>query len=148
MKTKRKSSTSLPLRPQSGYLAPGVFVEEIAITANPIPGLATRTIDARSYVSKLQNSIDQNTQWAVFESNDERLWAKLRATIENLLTTEWRNGNLVGIAPKDAFFVRCDRSIMTQSDLENGRLICTVGVAVRRPAEFEIFDISKNVVVA
>ena len=148
MKTKPKSSTLSPLKPQPAYLAPGVFVEEVATTTSPIPGVSTRTIDVRSYVNKLEKSIDRGTQWAVFEPNDERLWAKLRATIENLLTTEWRNGKLVGSAPKDAFFVRCDRSTMTQEDLENGRLICTIGVAVIKPAEFVIFNICKNVAVA
>jgi len=134
--------------PQSKYLVPGVYVEEIATTTIPTPDASTRKLDVRSYVNKLEASIDLGTQWAVFEPNDERLWAKLRATIENLLTTEWRNGKLVGSASKDAFFVRCDRSSMTQDDLAKGRLICVIGVAVTKPAEFVIFNVSKNVAVS
>ena len=148
MKTKPKSPTLSPLNPQPEYLAPGVFVEEVAATKSPTPGISARTFDVRSYVNKLEASIDRDTQWAVFEPNDERLWARLRAIIENLLTTEWRNGKLVGSAPKDAFFVRCDRSSMTQDDLAKGRLICVIGVAVTKPAEFVIFNVSKNVAVS
>jgi hypothetical protein len=127
---------------------PGVYVEKIVSTTSPTPDTSTRTLDVRNYVNKLEASIDLGTQWAVFEPNDEILWAKLRATIENLLTTEWRNGKLVGNAAKDAFFVRCDRSSMTQDDLVNGRLVCVIGVAVTKPAEFVVFNISKNVAVS
>ena len=147
MKTKPKSASLSSSMPQSKYLVPGVYVEEIATTTIPTPDASTRKLDVRSYVNKLEASIDLGTQWAVFEPNDERLWAKLRATIENLLTTEWRNGKLVGSASKDAFFVRCDRSSMTQDDLAKGRLICVIGVAVTKPDEFVIFNICKNVAV-
>jgi Bacteriophage tail sheath protein len=50
---------------------------------------------------------------------------------------------LVGAAPDQAFFVRCDWSTMTQADIDAGRLVCVVGVAVVRPAEFVIIRIAQ-----
>lgn len=101
-------------------------------------------VNVRRYFNYLERSIDNGTQWAVFEPNGERLWANIRQTVEDFLYTEWRNGALLGSSPKEAFFVRCDRSTMTQNDLDNGRLICQVGVAVIKPAEYVIFQIGQK----
>lgn len=91
----------------------------------------------------LEHSIDRATQWVVFEPNNEALWLRVRLTIELFLTDVWRTGALMGTSPKDAFFVRCDRSTMSQGDLDNGRLICLIGVAPTKPAEFVIFRIGQ-----
>lgn len=101
-------------------------------------------VNVRRYMNYLEASIDRGTQWAVFESNGERLWANVRETISAFLYNEWVNGALLGASAKEAFFVRCDRSTMTQSDLDNGRLICLIGVAVLKPAEFVIFRIGQK----
>jgi phage tail sheath protein FI len=101
-------------------------------------------INVRRYFLFLERSIEKSTQWAVFEPNGEALWANIRTTIEDFLYNEWRNGHLLGESPKEAFFVRCDRSTMTQNDLDNGRLVCQIGVAPLRPAEFVIFRISQK----
>jgi phage tail sheath protein FI len=79
----------------------------------------------------------------VFEPNGEQLWANVRRTIENFLINEWQRGALLGDKPEKAFFVRCDRSTMTQSDLDNGRLIGLIGVAPLKPVEFVIFRIGQ-----
>jgi phage tail sheath protein FI len=79
----------------------------------------------------------------VFESNGERLWANVRDTLTAFLYNEWVSGALLGGSPREAFFVRCDRSTMTQNDLDNGRLICLIGVAPVKPAEFVIFRIGQ-----
>jgi uncharacterized protein len=100
-------------------------------------------ISVRRYFAYLEHSIDKGTQWAVFENNGDRLWANIRLTVEDFLFNEWRNGALLGLRPEDAFFVRCDRSTMTQNDLDNGRLVCQIGVAVVKPAEFVIFRIGQ-----
>jgi Bacteriophage tail sheath protein len=92
----------------------------------------------------LEESIDEGTQWVVFEPNDQVLWAKVRRTIENFLVRVWRSGALLGATQDEAFFVLCDRSTMTQDDLDNGRLICLIGVAPVKPAEFVIFRISQK----
>lgn len=101
-------------------------------------------VNVRRYFNYLEASIDRSTQWAVFEPNGERLWANVRQTIADFLYTEWKNGALLGSRPEEAFFVRCDRSTMTQNDLDNGRLICLVGVAAIKPAEFVIFRIGQK----
>ena len=101
-------------------------------------------VNVRRYFNYLERSIDVGTQWAVFEPNGERLWANIRETISSFLVSEWRSGALLGSSPKEAFFVRCDRSTMDQNDLDNGRLICLIGVAVVKPAEFVIFRIGQK----
>jgi phage tail sheath protein FI len=101
-------------------------------------------VNVRRYFIYLENSIDRSTQWAVFEPNGERLWASIRTTIESFLFNEWKQGALMGTTPEEAFFVRCDRSTMTQQDFDQGRLICEIGVAALKPAEFVIFRIGQK----
>jgi hypothetical protein len=101
-------------------------------------------VNVRRYFLFLERSIDKSTQWVVFEPNGERLWANVRSAVEDFLYNEWFNGRLLGGSPKEAYFVRCDRSTMTQNDLDNGRLVCLVGVAPLTPAEFVIFRIGQK----
>lgn len=100
-------------------------------------------INVRRLFLFLEESIDEGTQWVVFEPNNERLWARVRQTITQFLTTVWRDGALMGLTPEEAFFVKCDRTTMTQDDIDNGRLICIIGVAPVKPAEFVIFRITQ-----
>ena len=100
-------------------------------------------ISLRRYFAYLERSIDRSTQWAVFENNGPELWGKIRRAVEDFLYNEWVAGGLLGAKPEQAYFVRCDRSTMTQNDLDNGRLVCLVGVAPVRPAEFVIFRIGQ-----
>ncbi len=100
-------------------------------------------VNLRRYFAYLERSIERGTQWVVFENNSEPLWANVRRTVEDFLFNEWKSGHLMGERPQEAYFVRCDRSTMTQNDLDNGRLICLVGVAPVRPAEFVIFRIGQ-----
>ena len=101
-------------------------------------------INVRRYFIYLEHSIDRSTQWAVFEPNGERLWSNIRDTVTSFLFNEWRSGALLGSSPDQAYFVRCDRSTMTQADLDNGRLVCEIGVAVLKPAEYVIFRIGQK----
>jgi len=101
-------------------------------------------LNVRRYFLFLERSIEKGTQWAVFEPNGEALWANVRTTIDDFLFNEWKNGHLLGGDPKAAYFVRCDRSTMTQNDIDNGRLVCEIGVAPLRPAEFVIFRIGQK----
>jgi hypothetical protein len=101
-------------------------------------------LNVRRYFNYLGASIDRGTQWAVFEPNGEMLWANVRGTIADFLYNEWRNGALLGSKPEEGYFVRCDRTTMTQNDLDNGRIICLIGVAVVKPAEFVIFRIGQK----
>jgi phage tail sheath protein FI len=100
-------------------------------------------VNLRRYFAYLERSIDKGTQWAVFEPNGEQLWANVRRTIEDFMLNEWQSGALLGDKPDKAYFVKCDRSTMSQNDLDNGRLVCLIGVAPLRPAEFVIFRIGQ-----
>ncbi len=98
-------------------------------------------VNVRRLLIFIEASIDRGLQWVVFEPNAEPLWARVRRTISNFLTTVWRNGALEGTTREEAYFVKCDRTTMTQADIDNGRLICVIGVAPVKPAEFVIIRI-------
>jgi phage tail sheath protein FI len=96
-------------------------------------------INVRRLFIYVEKSIFNGTQWVVFEPNNEQLWALVRQSISAFLTTVWQTGALAGTTQDQAFFVQCDRTTMTQDDLDNGRLICIIGLAPVYPAEFVIF---------
>lgn len=98
-------------------------------------------VNVRRYFIYLEQSISEGLQWVVFEPNGEPLWNAVRQTITNFLSNNWRSGALMGAKPEQAFFVLCDRSTMTQDDIDNGRLIVEIGVAPVKPAEFVIIRI-------
>ncbi len=100
-------------------------------------------VNVRRYFNYIGRSLDLGTQWAVFEPNDHRLWDKVTRAITTFLRAEWRSGALLGTSPEQAFFVRCDRSTMSQYDLDQGRLICLVGIAPVKPAEFVILRVGQ-----
>ena len=100
-------------------------------------------INVRRYLIYLEHSIDSGTQWAVFENNGPSLWARVTDSIDSFLNNEFAAGNLLGTSASNAYFVRCDRTTMTQNDLDNGRMICLIGVALLKPAEFVIFRIGQ-----
>jgi phage tail sheath protein FI len=100
-------------------------------------------VNVRRLFIYIEHSIDIGTQWAVFEPNNRRLWDNIRQTVEDFLLVLWRDGALLGDKPEEAYFVRCDRTTMTQNDLDNGRMICLIGVAPTKPAEFVIFRIGQ-----
>ena len=98
-------------------------------------------INMRRLLIFIEASIDRGLQWVVFEPNAEALWARVRRSISNFLTLIWRDGGLEGTKVEEAYFVKCDRTTMTQTDIDNGRLIVLVGVAPVKPAEFVIIRI-------
>ena len=100
-------------------------------------------VNLRRYFLFLEASLDRGTQWAVFEPNGERLWERVRASVDAFLLGQWRQGALAGITADEAWFVRCGRDTMTQDDLDAGRLVFAVGVAPVRPAEFVIIRIGQ-----
>jgi phage tail sheath protein FI len=100
-------------------------------------------VNLRRYFAYLERSIERGTQWIVFENNTDKLWANVRRTVEDFLFNEWKSERLFGLRPEEAYFVRCDRTTMTQNDFDNGRLICLIGVSPVRPAEFVIFRIGQ-----
>jgi hypothetical protein len=100
-------------------------------------------VNVRRLFLFLEESIEESTQWVVFEPNNQKLWARVRQTINQFLTRVWKDGALFGSTPEEAFFVKCDETTMTQDDIDNGRLIVVIGVAPVKPAEFVIFRIAQ-----
>jgi hypothetical protein len=98
-------------------------------------------------VARLLRSVEEGvraaTTWAAFEPDAEPTWARVRAVVADYLAGRWREGALMGAKPEQAFFVRCDQTTMTQADVDAGRLVCLVGVAALKPAEFVIFRIGQ-----
>jgi phage tail sheath protein FI len=100
-------------------------------------------VNVRRTLIFLEASIDLGTKWVVFEPNDQGTWSRVVDSVTAFLTTQWANGALFGDKPSNAFFVRCDLTTMTADDIQNGRLICLIGVSIVRPAEFVIFRIEQ-----
>lgn len=101
-------------------------------------------LNVRRLFIYVEESIRANTNWVVFEPNSEVLWGRVTRTIEAFLATCWRDGALAGTSPDQAFFVECGPTTMTQDDIDNGRLICQIGIAPVKPAEFVIFRITQK----
>jgi len=101
-------------------------------------------LNVRRLFIYIEESIKANTNWVVFEPNSETLWSRVTRTISTFLATCWRDGALAGSSPDQAFFVECGPTTMTQDDIDNGRLICQIGIAPVKPAEFVIFRITQK----
>ena len=95
-------------------------------------------------VRRVRTQLERDLAWAVGAASTEATWARLCQDATNVLTVLWRNGQLVGSKPEEAFFVKCDRSTMTQSDIDNGRLIVEVGIAPVKPAEYVISRLASS----
>lgn len=120
------------------------FLERVGLLRREPPGApGLKYVNVQRYLEYLEQSIEQRIQWAVSQPNDVTLWSSVRREIEIFLYQEWSSGALRGAKPEQAYFVKCDRSTMTQNDLDNGRLVVLVGVATLRSAEFVIFRIGQ-----
>ncbi len=127
------------INPIRDFPGQGVTVWGARTAANQ--GSDFKYVSVRRFMIFLEQSITQSTQWAVFETNGPALWAIVRSSIENFLVGVWKQGALQGSTPQEAFFVRCDPTTMTQNDIDNGRLVCIVGIAPLQSAEFVIIQI-------
>ncbi len=100
-------------------------------------------VNVRRFMNFLSESIDEGTQWVVFEPNAEPLWQRIRRSVTGFLTVVWRDGALFGATPEEAFFVKCDETTNPPEVRDLGRVVTEIGVAVVKPAEFVIFRISQ-----
>jgi phage tail sheath protein FI len=103
---------------------------------------AVRYVPVRRLLIYLEQSIRRGLQWAVVEPNEPALWIGVTQAVRDFLAAAWRRGELLGSRPEEAFFARCDRTTMTQDDIDAGRFVALVGVAPLRPAEFIILRIT------
>ncbi|PPK68468.1 phage tail sheath family protein [Actinokineospora auranticolor] len=104
---------------------------------------AWRYLNVRRLFNYLEESILVGTQWVVFEPNDDRLWSSIRRNIGAFLHEEWRRGSLFGRTAEEAFYVKCDRENNPQGSIDLGQVVCEIGVAPVKPAEFVIFRLAQ-----
>lgn len=104
---------------------------------------AWRYLNVRRLFNYIEESILSGTQWAVFEPNDHNLWAKMRRTIAAFLVNEWRKGALFGTTPDQAFYVKCDDETNPAEQIDAGMVVCEIGIAPVKPAEFVVFRLSQ-----
>ncbi len=102
-----------------------------------------RYLNVRRLFNYLEESILIGTQWVVFEPNDDALWARIRRTVSAFLVNEWRKGALFGLTPDEAFYVKCDRETNPAEGIDAGQVVCEIGIAPVKPAEFVIFRLSQ-----
>lgn len=100
-------------------------------------------VNVRRLFLYIRESIDEGTQWVVFEPNDAKLWGKIRRNISDFLTNVWRAGALFGSTPEQAFYVKCDEETNPPEVRELGQVVTEIGIAIVRPAEFVIFRVSQ-----
>lgn len=104
-----------------------------------------RYLNVRRLFNFIEESLAIGLRWAVFEPNDESLWKSMRRDINAFLTQLWRSGALFGATPEEAFFVKCDRETNPQDSVDQGKVVCIVGVAPVKPAEFIVIRIGQSV---
>jgi len=104
---------------------------------------AWRYLNVRRLFNFVEKSIENGTQWVVFEPNDYSLWARVKRDVTAFLRTVWRDGALFGLSPAEAFYVKCDQELNPPEVRDQGRLIIEIGMCPVKPAEFVIFRISQ-----
>ena len=105
---------------------------------------AFKYVNIRRLFIFVMESIKASTNWVVFEPNDNTLWQRVSLTITSFLDGLWRTGMLSGGSPGEAYFVEIGPTTMSMDDIRNGRLICNIGIAPSRPAEFVIFRLTQH----
>lgn len=100
-------------------------------------------VNVRRLFIYVEQSIKNSTNWVVFEPNNSSLWARVQMTVSSFLENMFRAGMLSGETPAEAFFVDIGPNTMSRDDILNGRLICQIGIAPSRPAEFVIFKVTQ-----
>ena len=104
---------------------------------------SNKYISVRRSIIYLRKNLTDLTSFAIFEPNDQRLWNRVKTTVESSLISFWQQGGLKGVTPSDAFYVKCDGTNNSSQTIANGQVIVEVGVALQRPAEFVVIRISQ-----
>jgi phage tail sheath protein FI len=102
-----------------------------------------RYINVRRLFNYIEGSILQGTQWVVFEPNDPELWGRMIRTINSFLYRVWSDGALFGRTQEQAFYVKCDDETNPSETIEAGQVVCEVGIAPVKPAEFVVFRLAQ-----
>lgn len=109
-----------------------------------MPRVDEPATDRRQLIQRIERTVLDATRWTAFEPNDQPLWTMVQRTVSGVLFNFHERGDLKGETRRDAYFVRCDTDTMTREDLEGGRLVIEVGVALSRPTEFVILRIEQK----
>jgi uncharacterized protein len=102
-----------------------------------------RYINVRRLFLMIEQSIEIGTQWVVFEPNDETLWKRVTRNIGAFLLRIYNSGALMGKTPEEAFYVKCDAETNPPEVVDAGQMVCEIGIAPVKPAEFVIFRIGQ-----
>ncbi len=102
-----------------------------------------RYINVRRLFNMVEQSIENGTQWVVFEPNDQTLWKRVTRNISAFLLRVWRDGALFGEQPEQAFYVKCDDETNPPEVIDAGQMVCEIGMCPTKPAEFVIFRIGQ-----
>lgn len=116
--------------------ASAISLEQIEVDGRSVPAIradATRTMLERWCITELE--------WVHYESNSPPVWQQVVRHLRGYLGSLWVSGGLPGTTLTEAFFVRCDRSTMTQQDISENHVICLVGLASVKPAEFVLYRV-------
>ncbi len=108
------------------------------------PDSEWRYLSVRRLFNMVEESIEEGTNWIVFEPNDPTLWKHVRRDIGAFLMRVWRDGALMGATPEEAFFVKCDAETNPAEVVGAGQLVAQIGLAPVKPAEFIVFQISQS----
>lgn len=103
-----------------------------------------RYVNTRRFFIYVEESIKANLNWVAFEQNDQTLWTRVNASLSAFLRALWENKMLVGATPEESYFIEIGTTTMTQDDIRSGRLICDVGLALSRPAEFVMLRVTQR----
>jgi phage tail sheath protein FI len=91
----------------------------------------------------LESSLQEGTQWVVFEPNGEPLWSQIRLNVGAFMQALFLQGAFQGTTPQQAYFVKCDAENNTQATIDLGVVNIVVGFAPLYPAEFVVIQISQ-----
>jgi phage tail sheath protein FI len=109
-------------------------------------GTADKYVNMRRSLNYIRKNLKNLTEFAIFENNDERLWAQIRSSL-TLFLDQYRNqGGLRGASAAQAFFIKCDAENNTAQAIANGEVHIQVGVALQYPAEFIVIDLSQKTI--
>jgi len=108
-----------------------------------VAGPAIGYVAVRRLTIFVERSVSQGLEWVAFEANDNALWGRIRDEVADFLQGLYQAGAFLGTRPKDGYWVKCDRTTMTQQDIDAGRLVVVIGFAPVKAAEFVVISISK-----
>ena len=141
----RRPIGSEPISRMTGGFGPVHFFkaqgQQISGAAASRIGSNQQLSSVRMLTLKIQTSLQNGLQWAVFENNGPALWSQVVSTVEGFMQNLFQQGSFQGSSPSQAYFVQCGPATMTQNDIDNGRLIAIVGFAPVYPAEFVVLHI-------